>query len=265
MAQRRRLDEIDRKIELEIRRGVDDVKSYRSKIRDIKGTNITVISPMLNAQRPRTLEVGDPLILKEDTRGAVPHSYRVSVGLDMDNPDKLHQYKDPDSDEWMLILEQSEDLPVRRRELVRARMTFPLMITLADSGREYGEKAEVKSIDLSGSGIHVLLNLDDISEIPRNTKVILSFREAVETPLMSLPPIKGTVVRAYKYGEALRLYALGIKFDPFEKIDRTSRRGRKQNQERQRVPSDKDQSIMMRYVLKKQIENQALRRDEETR
>jgi len=260
MARRRRIivEEINRSVELEIRRGVDNVETYHVRIRDIEETTIKMHSPMVGGQRPREIKVGTPLIINEETRGAEPRSYTVAAGPDLNHPEQPHQYFDEKEEQWMLIAQQPDDQPIKRRELVRAKMNFPLTMKVS-GGREYGEKENVLSVNLSGSGILLLVDLEDISELPRNTKVILNFRD-FEAPLNQLPLIKGNVVRIYKHGDSLRRYAVGIKFDDFEELDATRRMSRKIEgaPEKERVQNEDDQQRIIQYVLKKQIENQAL-------
>lgn len=255
MARRRRVvaDQIDRAIELEIRRGIES-ETQISRIKDIEGTTIKVLSPM-SGQRPREIRAGAPLIIHEETKGAEPRSYEVAAGPDPNNPEQPHQYYDEEEEQWILVVQQPDDLPIKRRSLVRAKVTSPVVLKLVDDNgkvyKEYGEKANTLSIDLSGSGMLLSVDIDDINEIPRGTKVILEF-QLPDYPY-TLPPIKGSVVRIFKRGESRRTHAVGIEFDEFEEIDLTARR----DEEEERVQNETDQQAIIRYVLKKQIEDQA--------
>lgn len=259
MAQRRRSmrqQQIDRRVELEIKRGIES-NSYITRIRDIQGTTIKLIAPR-SGPRPIEIKAGTPLTIHEKTLGVPASSYKVWAGPDTANPERPHQYQEQPEEEgeegdWILLVQQDDDMPIQRRELFRANVRIPVILKLADSNKRYGNEDEpLRSINLSGSGMLLAVDLDDKSEIPRGMRVILSF-QLPDFP-HELPTMKGTVVRVYKYGESLKGHAVGIEFDEFEELGMSKK---ERDEEQERAQNERDQQAIIRYAMRENIKSQA--------
>lgn len=131
-----------------------------------------------------------------------------------------------------------------QRRFVRTKVNFPLVLKVIDTKREYGDEADVRALDLSGVGMGVTLDLDDISEISKGTEVILDFQ--LPGSEYELPPIKGVVVRICQAEEPRTGYELGIEFGDFEKVDPSLPR----NQE---IQDEIDQQQIIKYVIQKEV------------
>lgn len=139
-----------------------------------------------------------------------------------------------------------EESSSKRREFVRAKVNFPVVLELSDSEIEYGEEDNTRAVDLSGVGMRLSVDLDDITDIPKSTKVSLKFQ--LPKVDYELPPITGTVVRVREPEEEDEQYEVGIEFDYFESTDLFLHKGKQ-------VQTETDREQIIKYVVKRAIYN----------
>ena len=240
------LEPISRKVTLRLRVGLK-YETVDSEIIEIQEDGkIVLISPM-SGSRPRPVRSGSKIQIFQEILGGKDIETEVTA---------VEQSFDSDQEQWVVITEQvgfESEWAVRSREFVRERCNFPVQLAFRDQAED-GPFYDCKTEDLSGSGMRVMVELEERSlfavgeELAGSLEVpdILgdSGEQIVEGHL--LPAFPATIIRRYVLdtrGGAGVQCILGIGFDTW---------------------SEDDEDIgdyLLRYVLKLQIRNQALQND----
>ena len=240
------LEPISRKVTLRLRVGLK-YETVDSEIIEIQEDGkIVLISPM-SGSRPRPVRSGSKIQIFQEILGGKDIETEVTA---------VEQSFDSDQEQWVVITEQvgfESEWAVRSREFVRERCNFPVQLAFRDQAED-GPFYDCKTEDLSGSGMRVMVELEERSlfAVGEELAVILdvpdilgdSGEQIVEGHL--LPAFPATIIRRYvldtRGGSGVQCI-LGIGFDTW---------------------SEDDEDIgdyLLRYVLKLQIRNQALQND----
>ena len=240
------LEPISRKVTLRLRVGLK-YETVDSEIIEIQEDGkIVLISPM-SGSRPRPVRSGSKIQIFQEILGGKDIETEVTA---------VEQSFDSDQEQWVVITEQvgfESEWAVRSREFVRERCNFPVQLAFRDQAED-GPFYDCKTEDLSGSGMRVMVELEERSlfAVGDELAVILdvpdilgdSGEQIVEGHL--LPAFPATIIRRYvldtRGGSGVQCI-LGIGFDTW---------------------SEDDEDIgdyLLRYVLKLQIRNQALQND----
>ena len=240
------LEPISRKVTLRLRVGLK-YETVDSEIIEIQEDGkIVLISPM-SGSRPRPVRSGSKIQIFQEILGGKDIETEVTA---------VEQSFDSDQEQWVVITEQvgfESEWAVRSREFVRERCNFPVQLAFREQAED-GPFYDCKTEDLSGSGMRVMVELEERSlfAVGEELAVILdvpdilgdSGEQIVEGHL--LPAFPATIIRRYVLdtrGSAGVQCILGIGFDTW---------------------SEDDEDIgdyLLRYVLKLQIRNQALQND----
>jgi len=240
------LEPISRKVTLRLRVGLK-YETVDSEIIEIQEDGkIVLISPM-SGSRPRPVRSGSKIQIFQEILGGKDIETEVTA---------VEQSFDSDQEQLVVITEQvgfESEWAVRSREFVRERCNFPVQLAFRDQAED-GPFYDCKTEDLSGSGMRVMVELEERSlfSVGEELAVILdvpdilgdSGEQIVEGHL--LPAFPATIIRRYVLdtrGGAGVQCILGIGFDTW---------------------SEDDEDIgdyLLRYVLKLQIRNQALQND----
>ncbi len=240
------LEPISRKVTLRLRVGLK-YETVDSEIIEIQEDGkIVLVSPM-SGSRPRPVRAGSKIQIFQEILGGKDIETEVTA---------VEQSFDSDKEQWVVITEQvgfESEWAVRSREFVRERCNFPVQLAFRDQAED-GPFYDCKTEDLSGSGMRVMVELEERSlfAVGDELAVILdvpdilgdSGEQIVEGHL--LPAFPATIIRRYvldtRGGSGVQCI-LGIGFDTW---------------------SEDDEDIgdyLLRYVLKLQIRNQALQND----
>ena len=240
------LEPISRKVTLRLRVGLK-YETVDSEIIEIQEDGkIVLISPM-SESRPRPVRSGSKIQIFQEILGGKDIETEVTA---------VEQSFDSDQEQWVVITEQvgfESEWAVRSREFVRERCNFPVQLAFRDQAED-GPFYDCKTEDLSGSGMRVMVELEERSlfAVGDELAVILdvpdilgdSGEQIVEGHL--LPAFPATIIRRYvldtRAGSGVQCI-LGIGFDTW---------------------SEDDEDIgdyLLRYVLKLQIRNKALQND----
>ena len=240
------LEPISRKVTLRLRVGLK-YETVDSEIIEIQEDGkIVLVSPM-SGSRPRPVRAGSKIQIFQEILGGKDIETEVTA---------VEQSFDSDKEQWVVITEQvgfESEWAVRSREFVRERCNFPVQLAFRDQAED-GPFYDCKTEDLSGSGMRVMVELEERSlfAVGDELAVILdvpdilgdSGEQIVEGHL--LPAFPATIIRRYvldtRGGSGVQCI-LGIGFDAW---------------------SEDDEDIgdyLLRYVLKLQIRNQALQND----
>ena len=240
------LEPISRKVTLRLRVGLK-YETVDSEIIEIQEDGkIVLVSPM-SGSRPRPVRAGSKIQIFQEILGGKDIETEVTA---------VEQSFDSDQEQWVVITEQvgfESEWAVRSREFVRERCNFPVQLAFRDQAED-GPFYDCKTEDLSGSGMRVMVELEERSlfAVGDELAVILdvpdilgdSGEQIVEGHL--LPAFPATIIRRYvldtRGGSGVQCI-LGIGFDTW---------------------SEDDEDIgdyLLRYVLKLQIRNQALQND----
>ena len=237
---------ISRKVTLRLRVGLK-YETVDSEIIEIQEDGkIVLISPM-SGSRPRPVRSGSKIQIFQEILGGKDIETEVTA---------VEQSFDSDQEQWVVVTEQvgfESEWAGRSREFVRERCNFPVQLAFRDQAED-GPFYDCKTEDLSGSGMRVMVELEERSlfAVGEELAVILdvpdilgdSGEQIVEGHL--LPAFPATIIRRYVLdtrGGAGVQCILGIGFDTW---------------------SEDDEDIgdyLLRYVLKLQIRNQALQND----
>lgn len=247
MARRRRRrntgDDINRSIELRLRISGSGAV-FSSRIKDIRddGT-IQLLSPMAGA-RPHQVRPGTPINIVQSGLGADDKEASTAV------VDQLHDQEL----EWIVIVEQlgePEKWLIKRRGFAREAASFPIEVIIA--GQE--EAMEATCHELSGSGIRFNISLEKRDLLKTGMELELDFvlpeisneRGDVIEPGVELPPLNGRIVRMLPQETtgSDNQWLVGVQFLPVEENDEF-------DEDDQEI-----RSMIIRYVLKLQIVNQA--------
>ena len=240
------LEPISRKVTLRLRVGLK-YETVDSEIIEIQEDGkIVLVSPM-SGSRPRPVRAGSKIQIFQEILGGKDIETEVTA---------VEQTFDSDKEQWVVITEQvgfESEWAVRSREFVRERCNFSVQLAFRDQAED-GPFYDCKTEDLSGSGMRVMVELEERSlfAVGDELAVILdvpdilgdSGEQIVEGHL--LPAFPATIIRRYvldtRGGSGVQCI-LGIGFDAW---------------------SEDDEDIgdyLLRYVLKLQIRNQALQND----
>jgi hypothetical protein len=240
------LEPISRKVTLRLRVGLK-YETVDSEIIEIQEDGkIVLVSPM-SGSRPRPVRAGSKIQIFQEILGGKDIETEVTA---------VEQSFDSDKEQWVVITEQvgfESEWAVRSREFVRERCNFSVQLAFRDQAED-GPFYDCKTEDLSGSGMRVMVELEERSlfAVGDELAVILdvpdilgdSGEQIVEGHL--LPAFPATIIRRYvldtRGGSGVQCI-LGIGFDTW---------------------SEDDEDIgdyLLRYVLKLQIRNQALQND----
>ena len=240
------LEPISRKVTLRLRVGLK-YETVDSEIIEIQEDGkIVLVSPM-SGSRPRPVRAGSKIQIFQEILGGKDIETEVTA---------VEQTFDSDKEQWVVITEQvgfESEWAVRSREFVRERCNFSVQLAFRDQAED-GPFYDCKTEDLSGSGMRVMVELEERSlfAVGDELAVILdvpdilgdSGEQIVEGHL--LPAFPATIIRRYvldtRGGSGVQCI-LGIGFDTW---------------------SEDDEDIgdyLLRYVLKLQIRNQALQND----
>ncbi len=240
------LEPISRKVTLRLRVGLK-YETVDSEIIEIQEDGkIVLVSPM-SGSRPRPVRAGSKIQIFQEILGGKDIETEVTA---------VEQSFDSDKEQWVVITEQvgfESEWAVRSREFVRERCNFSVQLAFRDQAED-GPFYDCKTEDLSGSGMRVMVELEERSlfAVGDELAVILdvpdilgdSGEQIVEGHL--LPAFPATIIRRYvldtRGGSGVQCI-LGIGFDAW---------------------SEDDEDIgdyLLRYVLKLQIRNQALQND----
>ena len=240
------LEPISRKVTLRLRVGLK-YETVDSEIIEIQEDGkIVFVSPM-SGSRPRPVRAGSKIQIFQEILGGKDIETEVTA---------VEQTFDSDKEQWVVITEQvgfESEWAVRSREFVRERCNFSVQLAFRDQAED-GPFYDCKTEDLSGSGMRVMVELEERSlfAVGDELAVILdvpdilgdSGEQIVEGHL--LPAFPATIIRRYvldtRGGSGVQCI-LGIGFDTW---------------------SEDDEDIgdyLLRYVLKLQIRNQALQND----
>ena len=240
------LEPISRKVTLRLRVGLK-YETVDSEIIEIQEDGkIVLISPM-SGSRPRPVRSGSKIQIFQEILGGKDIETEVTA---------VEQSFDSDQEQWVVVTEQvgfESEWAIRSREFVRERCNFPVQLAFRDQAED-GPFYDCKTEDLSGSGMRVMVELEERSlfAVGEELAVILdvpdiladSGEQIVEGHL--LPAFPAPIIRRYVLdtrGGAGVQCILGIGFDTW---------------------SEDDEDIgdyLLRYVLKLQIRNQALQND----
>ena len=240
------LEPISRKVTLRLRVGLK-YETVDSEIIEIQEDGkIVLISPM-SGSRPRPVRSGSKIQIFQEILGGKDIETEVTA---------VEQSFDSDQEQCVVVTEQvgfESEWAVRSREFVRERCNFPVQLAFREQAED-GPFYDCKTEDLSGSGMRVMVELEERSlfAVGEELAVILdvpdilgdSGEQIVEGHL--LPAFPATIIRRYVLdtrGSAGVQCILGIGFDTW---------------------SEDDEDIgdyLLRYVLKLQIRNQALQND----
>ena len=240
------LEPISRKVTLRLRVGLN-YETVDSEIIEIQEDGkIVLISPM-SGSRPRPVRSGSKIQIFQEILGGKDIETEVTA---------VEQSFDSDQEQWVVVTEQvgfESEWAIRSREFVRERCNFSVQLAFRDQAED-GPFYDCKTEDLSGSGMRVMVELEERSlfAVGEELAVILdvpdilgdSGEQIVEGHL--LPAFPATIIRRYVLdtrGGAGVQCILGIGFDTW---------------------SEDDEDIgdyLLRYVLKLQIRNQALQND----
>jgi c-di-GMP-binding flagellar brake protein YcgR len=240
------LEPISRSVTLRLRVGLK-YETVESEIIEIQEDGkVVLISPM-SGSRPRPVRAGSKIQIFQEIVGGKDLETEVTA---------VEQTFNAELEQWTVVTEQvgfETEWIIRSREFVRERCNFPVQLAFRDQAED-GPFYDCKTEDLSGSGMRVLVELEDRSlfSVGEELAIILdipdilgdSGEQIVEGHL--LPAFPGTIVRRFVLdtrGGAGVQCILGIGFDTW---------------------SEEDEDIgdyLLRYVLKLQIRNQALQQD----
>ena len=240
------LEPISRKVTLRLRVGLK-YETVDSEIIEIQEDGkIVLVSPM-SGSRPRPVRAGSKIQIFQEILGGKDIETEVTA---------VEQSFDSDKEQWVVITEQvgfESEWAVRSREFVRERCNFSVQLAFRDQAED-GPFYDCKTEDLSGSGMRVMVELEERSlfAVGDELAVILdvpdilgdSGEQIVEGHL--LPAFPATIIRRYvldtRGGSGVQCI-LGIGFDTWAEDD------------------EDIGDYLLRYVLKLQIRNQALQND----
>ena len=219
---------MNRRATLQLRAGFQH-KEYIIRIRYIGDETIEVLSPM-EKSKPIPIPYGRQVIIQEEPVGGTQNSHTSFV---------LDQYWDESEDEWILVLAQPPDSPLVPHQLFREEIELPFNVTIPGDPEQ---SFEAISINLSGSGVLLTMDLQDRSLFQQGDSVGLQF--ALHIDDVNVPfTFTGKVVRLWESQVlAQPKLMLGIAFD-------------------KESMAEEDQDLLMAYLVKKQIVHHADRGD----
>ncbi|MBF74914.1 hypothetical protein CMK20_12060, partial [Candidatus Poribacteria bacterium] len=149
------LEPISRKVTLRLRVGLK-YETVDSEIIEIQEDGkIVLISPM-SGSRPRPVRSGSKIQIFQEILGGKDIETEVTA---------VEQSFDSDQEQWVVITEQvgfESEWAVRSREFVRERCNFPVQLAFRDQAED-GPFYDCKTEDLSGSGMRVMVELEERS------------------------------------------------------------------------------------------------------